>query len=134
MLFRSDAAVLLGRPFSLTGPVVMGEQRGRLIGFPTANLGIGADRCLPANGVYATRAYVGEVAFPSATNIGERPTFGVNAKTIETHLIGFEGDLYGRELRVDLVERLRPEQRFAGIDALKEQIHRDVARAKEILA
>jgi riboflavin kinase/FMN adenylyltransferase len=129
-----DAAALLGRPFSLTGPVVLGDQRGRTIGFPTANIAIGADRWLTANGVYATRAYVGEAVFPSATNIGERPTFGVNTKTIEAHLIGFDGDLYGQELRIELVERLRPEQRFAGIDALKDQIHRDVARAAEILA
>ena len=129
-----DAAALLGRPFSLSGPVVMGDQRGRTIGFPTANIAIGADRWLPANGVYATRAFVGESVVPSATNIGERPTFGANTRTVETHLIGFEGDLYGHEVRIDLVERLRPEQRFPGVDALKEQIQRDVARAREILA
>ncbi len=128
------AAHLLGRRFSLTGPVVHGDRRGGSIGFPTANIGIGADRCLPGDGVYATRAFVGEAMFPSATNIGLRPTFGVNGRTVETHLIDFEGDLYGREIRIEFVERLRGEERFAGVEALKAQIAQDVQRAREILA
>lgn len=129
----ADAAGLLGRPFALVGPVVQGDQRGRTIGFPTANIGIGTDRLLPANGVYATYIYIGDTRHPAATNIGERPTFGVNAKTIEAHILDFDADIYGREVRLEFVERLRPEQRFAGIEALKEQIGRDVVRAREIL-
>lgn len=130
----ADAAGLLGRPFTLGGPVVQGDQRGRTIGFPTANIGIGPDRLLPANGVYATYAHLGDARHLAATNIGERPTFGVNAKTVEAHLLDFDRDIYGQEVRLEFVERLRPEQRFAGIDALREQISRDVERAREILS
>ncbi len=124
------AAALLGRPFSLRGPVVRGERRGRLLGFPTANIAVGRDHALPGYGVYVTRAYVGEHAWPSVTNIGVRPTFDASQPTIETHLFDFDGDLYEREVKIDLLEAVRAERRFAGLDELREQIRHDAAFAR----
>ena len=122
---------LLGRRFSLHGPVVLGLERGRSIGFPTANVAVGADRALPAAGVYATIAHVGGRTYPSVTNIGVRPTFGEgDAMTVECHLLDFEGDLYGRDLRVELTRRLRGEVKFDGPDALKAQIRKDCDAAR----
>ncbi len=123
----------LGRPYTLRGPVVRGDQRGRLIGFPTANLAVTADRALPAFGVYATWVFVGETRYASATNIGKRPTFEGERTTVETHIIDFEGDIYEKMLRIELVSRLRPEEKFAGVEALKAQIERDVAAARRLL-
>ena len=117
---------LLGRPFALRGPVVRGEERGRTIGFPTANIAVARDLALPRFGVYVTRAYLGEMAYPSVTNVGERPTFGQSRPTIETYLLDFEGDCYERELRIELLHKVRDEQRFDGVDALVAQIGRDV--------
>ena len=117
---------LLGRPFALRGPVVRGDERGRTIGFPTANIAVAPDLALPAYGVYVTRATLGDVAYLSVTNIGERPTFGERRVTVETHLLDFEGDCYERELRIELLHRLRGEQRFEGVDALVAQIGSDV--------
>jgi riboflavin kinase/FMN adenylyltransferase len=117
---------LLGRPFALHGPVVRGEERGNKIGFPTANIAVAPDLALPKFGVYVTRAYLGESAYASATNIGERPTFSRGRPTIETHLLDFTGDVYERELRIELLHRLRDEERFAGVDELVAQIRRDV--------
>lgn len=125
---------LLGRRFSLRGPVVRGAMRGRLIGFPTANIAIGADRELPAYGVYATRAFLGEQAFDSVTNIGRRPTFDAGAPSVETHILDFDADIYGQELRIDLVSRLRGEQKFSGVEELRAQIERDVRAARAELA
>jgi riboflavin kinase/FMN adenylyltransferase len=123
----------LGRPYALRGPVVRGDQRGRLLGFPTANISVTADRALPAFGVYATWAYVGEQRYASATNIGKRPTFDGERTSVETYIIDFEGDLYDQLLRIELVARLRDEQKFDGIDALKAQLARDVAQARALL-
>jgi len=121
---------LLGRPFALRGPVVRGDERGRAIGFPTANIAVAPDLALPAYGVYVTRATLGEAAYFSVTNIGERPTFGERRVTVETHLLDFEGDCYERELRIELLHRLRGEQRFDGVDALVAQIRDDVEAAR----
>ena len=121
-----EVARLLGRPFALRGPVVRGAERGQRIGFPTANIAVAPDLALPAFGVYFTRAYLGESAYPSVTNIGQRPTFGETRPTIEVHLLDFEGDCYERELRIELLHRLRPEQRFEGVDELVAQIRSDV--------
>jgi riboflavin kinase/FMN adenylyltransferase len=127
---------LLGRPFALRGPVVRGEERGNKIGFPTANIAVAPDLALPAFGVYVTRAYLGESTYASVTNIGERPTFPAGGgaasgrPTIETHLLDFAADCYERELRIELLHRLRDEQRFAGVDGLVAQIRRDVAGAR----
>jgi riboflavin kinase/FMN adenylyltransferase len=124
------AARLLGRPFSLRGPVVRGHERGRAIGFPTANMAVTPDRALPAFGVYVTRSHVGGRSYPSATNIGINPTFDDAASSVETYILDFEGDLYGRELRVELLHRLRGEVKFDGIDALVAAIAADVAAVR----
>ncbi len=128
------AGRLLGRPFNLDGRVVVGERRGHLLGFPTANMDIDQDRALPSNGVYATMAYVTEVAYPSVTNIGVRPTFGKLKHTKEVHILDFQSDLYGRQLSIDLIDRLRGEAKFSGPEELKAQINKDVAQAREVLA
>jgi len=127
-------ASLLGRPFSLRGPIVRGAERGKSLGFPTANIALGLDRALPAFGVYVTRAYVGEGAYPAATNIGLRPTFGEDKTTVETYILDFEGELHGQELRIELLHRLRGEIRFPNVDALKEQIEKDIAAARAYLS
>ena len=125
---------LLGRPFSLEGTVVRGAQRGRTIGYATANMALGADRALPAFGVYAVRAGIGEVHYDGVTSIGVRPTFDSGAPSIETYLFDFDGrDLYDTDLRIELVTRLRDELKFDSVDALVAEIVRDVERAREAL-
>lgn len=128
----------LGHPYSLSGEVVVGDQRGRLLGFPTANLRLDPRKALPANGVYAVRVGLPgerEVAHPGVCNIGVRPTFGGEPRLlIEVHLLDAALDLYGMTLRTDLIARLRNEQRFDGIDALKAQIARDADTARTLLA
>ena len=125
---------LLGRRFSLHGPVIYGVQRGRTIGFPTANIAVGADRALPAVGVYATIARVAGAPLPSVTNIGVRPTFNDDAAlSIECHVFDFDGDLYKRDLRIEFAARLRGERKFDGADALVAQMKRDSAAARAVL-
>ncbi len=133
-----EAASVLGRPHMLTGRVEKGDQRGRSLGFPTANLGA-IREALPEQGVYAALVDVEEPAggfrriAGAVMNVGSRPTFAAGS-SVEAHLLDFEGDLYGRRLRAHLVERLRAEQRFDGVDALRRQIELDAARGREILA
>ena len=128
------AARLLGRPFALNGTVIEGDKRGRTIGFPTANLAP-AEEMIPASGVYAPRVALGDGRwFDSVTNVGTRPTFDGKRRLIETHVFDFAGDLYGQTLRVEMVARLRDEQKFDGIDALIAQIEADAVRARERLA
>ena len=131
------AAALLGHWWEVEGRVAPGEQRGRTIGFPTANLRLG-DFLEPAAGVYAVRAaldegdpaeWIGGVA-----NFGRRPTVDGRQRLLEVHLFDFAGDLYGRHLRVQLLSFLRPERKFESLDALKAQIVRDGERARQILA
>ena len=130
-----EVSHLLGHSFALRGPVLHGDERGRQIGFPTLNLGVSADRWLPPNGVYVTKAFVGDREFRACTNIGVRPTFEVEqVRLVETHLLDFEGDLYGEVATVELVHRLRAEQKFDDIDALAEQIQRDLATTREWFA
>lgn len=132
---RVDAAArLLGRAFDLDGVVVHGAQRGRTIGFPTAN--VATDNELrPAPGVYAIAVTLEPgVVHGGACNIGVKPTVGGTEVTIECHLFDFSGDLYGRTLRVAFLERLRAEQRFSGLDELKHQIARDVEAARAVFA
>lgn len=121
------AADLLGRPFELTGIVVEGERRGRHLGFPTANLAWEQEQ-LPAMGVYVTsvRSSHIENAWMGLTNVGEKPTFQGRTLTVETHLPEFSGDLYGARLELAFLHRLRGEQRFDGIEALRAQIAKDV--------
>jgi riboflavin kinase/FMN adenylyltransferase len=128
------AAALLGRPFSLRGPVVRGHERGRAIGFPTANVAVTPDRALPAFGVYVTRSWVAGTPYMSATNVGINPTFNDERPSVETYLLDFEGDLYGRELRVEMLHRLRGEIRFDGIDALVAAIGLDVEATRAYFA
>ena len=123
---------LLGRPFALVGPVVPGETRGQTLGFPTANIAVNHNQALPPDGVYVTRAYLGEQSHPSVTNIGRRPTFGPGERAIEVFLLDFSGHLYGRELRLELLERLREEKAFASPGELQAQIARDVERARAL--
>ncbi len=122
---------LLGRAFSLRGPVVRGHERGRTIGFPTANMAVTPDRALPAFGVYVTRSHVGGRSYPSATNNGINPTFDDAVPSVETYILDFEGDLYGRELRIELLHRLRGEVKFDGIEPLVAAIAADVAAVRE---
>src|SRR5205823_3888914 len=107
------------------GWVVLGYGRGRGIGFPTANVDT-QNELRPAPGVYAVRTRIKEGVFTGAANIGVKPTFGGTEVTIEVHLLGFSGDLYGRELRVEFLDRLRAEQRFGSVAELMTQIQRDV--------
>ena len=130
-----EAARLLGRPFTLNGEVVHGDHRGVTIGFPTANVNVSIEQVLPADGVYACRVYLpsSSLGNPAVTNIGVRPTFGLLRRTVEAHLIDWNDDLYGQVIRVAFLQRLRGEQKFAGIEALVAQIRADVAAAHELL-
>ena len=120
-----DAAICLGRPYVLEGPVIKGQQRGRTIGVPTANLQC-ADQLIPADGVYAGRVMVEAIVYPAAVSIGTMPTFGDNQRQIEAHLIGFDGDLYDRTIRVELVDWIRDQRKFGDIDGLKTQLTKDL--------
>lgn len=127
------AMKLLGRPFQLTGEVVRGKGRGRTLGFPTANVAV-VQEIRPANGVYAARARVGSELVDAAVSIGIVPTFeGGNDVTVEAFLLDFEADLYGQELCLEFVKRLRPERRFDGPEALVAQITEDVKQVRDIL-
>ena len=128
----AGAGSLLGRPFVLRGEVVVGDERGRTIGFPTANVLPDEDAVIPARGVYAGFVRVGEDEYVACTNVGVAPTFGRAESRVEAHLLDFEGDLYGRVVDVSFVKRIREERRFSGIDELKKQIERDVEEARLI--
>jgi riboflavin kinase/FMN adenylyltransferase len=124
---------LLGRHFTMSGVVVIGGERGRLLGFPTANIAPGPSQALPADGVYVTWAKVDNELYRAVTNIGTRPTFGGGERTIETYIIDFNGDLYGRKVALQFIERVRGEIHFATPEELQWQIDRDVERAKALL-
>lgn len=126
----SQACSLLGRPFSLTGVVAVGRQRGRTLGFPTANLQVAADRLVPANGIYVTRGFADSTALDSVTSVGVKPTFDETDRTVETYCLDFEGNLYGKNMRLEFLERLRPEAKFNSIEELQAQIARDVQLAR----
>jgi len=130
------AAEMLGRPFESRGVVVTGDRRGRLLGFPTANVEVPNRMCLPADGVYAGWYERPDGStFPCAINVGRRPTFYEHAdhSLLEAHLIGFEGDLYGEPAKVRFIEFLRSERKFDGIEALVAQLRQDVETATGIL-
>jgi riboflavin kinase/FMN adenylyltransferase len=128
-----EAGALLGHVYVVDGEVVRGAERGRVLGFPTANLRT-ANELVPPNGVYATTTQIEDaVIHPSVTNIGVRPTFGdVEERVIETHVLGLDRDLYGARLRLGFVQRLRDERAFDGIDALRAQIDADRHRARAL--
>ena len=125
----AQAPAPLASAIRIRGTVLRGHARGRQIGFPTANLALAADADQLAPGVYAGRA----LGLPAAINVGVRPTFEDDAPAnIEVHIIGFHGDLYGLELTVDLTARIRDERRFPSVEALVEQLRRDVATARDL--
>jgi riboflavin kinase/FMN adenylyltransferase len=137
LLFRGrvrEAAELLGRYPSLAGEVVRGAQRGRCLGFPTANLEVRAERAVPANGIYAVYAVLGEEHYQGVANVGVRPSFDDGERTVETYILDFEADIYGCDLVVEFVQRLRPEKRFTEIKDLIAQIEKDIVKARRILA
>jgi riboflavin kinase/FMN adenylyltransferase len=125
------AGELLGSNYQLTGTVVRGAERGRQIGFPTANLE-GIATLLPGDGVYAGRARVGEAWFAAGINIGPNPTFADRQRKVEVHLLDFAGDLYGSRLCVEVFERLRETRQFDGIAALQSQLAEDIRRARAL--
>ncbi|OGO10011.1 MAG: riboflavin biosynthesis protein RibF [Chloroflexi bacterium RBG_13_60_9] len=130
------AAELLGRQFALSGTVVHGMGRGRTLGFPTANLDFWPELAVPAHGIYAGWVYLAGRRFAGATSIGVRPTFDngtAHAATVETHLLDFDGDIYGANLQFEFVARLRPEIRFPDTAALRQQMMKDVAQTRLIL-
>lgn len=122
----------LGRSHFIEGTVVRGHQRGREIGFPTANV-YSRTEIVPANGIYATVVETGGRRLPSVTSVGVNPTFGAGPRTIETYVLDFDEDLYGRRLRVFFVERLREERNFPSVDQLVRQIEDDVVLARRVL-
>ena len=130
----AHAARLLGRPFRLSGRVVPGDGRGRTIGIPTANLDIWPEHAVPANGVYACRAWVGHIPYTAAVNIGTRPTVTNDVRrTIEAHLLDFDKDLYGINVTLDFVEYLRGEQKFNGVPELVTQIKSDIEATRKLM-
>ena len=131
------AALMLGRDHELRGVVVQGDQRGRTIGVPTANVAVPANMCLPAEGVYAGFAVLADRSrHACAINLGRRPTFYADAEhaLLEAHLLDFDGDLYGQRIAVSFRERLRGERAFAGIDELKAQLQADLVAARNATA
>ncbi len=134
----AEAAICLGRPYTVWGRVVEGERRGRTLGFPTANLEL-ENELVPANGVYATTVRLFSAgrpateARPAVTNVGTRPTFEPGRVLTEAHLLDWDGDLYGERLALDFQAHIRSEQKFSGPDELAAQIQRDADRARELL-
>ena len=128
-----EAGALLGHTYYVDGAVVEGKRRGRELGFPTANLATG-NELLPPHGVYATTMTVDGIVRAGITNIGVRPTFGEGEVAVETHLLDYSGDLYGRQVRLSFVQRLRDERRFEDVDALRAQIEADRRRAERLFS
>jgi riboflavin kinase/FMN adenylyltransferase len=128
-----EAAALLGHGYYVDGTVVEGRKRGREIGFPTANLAT-ENELVPPHGVYATTATIDGIVHAGLTNVGVRPTFGETEPSVETHLLGYSGNLYGRRIRLTFVLRLRDERRFPDVDALRAQIEADQRRAERLFS
>jgi riboflavin kinase/FMN adenylyltransferase len=129
----TKAAIMLGRCHFIRGPIVHGRERGRTIGFPTANIQSRTE-CIPPDGVYATRLVLDGTPYPSITNIGMRPTFAEPERTIEAHIFDFSRDIYDHDVKLEIVERIRPERKFDSAQMLAAQIAADLKRAKEILS
>ena len=128
-----EATTLLDQPYAVSGRVVQGFQRGRQIGFPTANIRPRTSVLLP-NGVYAVRAGVDDGEYNAVANVGVNPTFGANQRTVETNLFDFSADLYGKRLRVSFIKYLRAERKFSSVDELVQQIGEDADRARRFLS
>lgn len=131
----AQAAALLGRPYQVAGEVVLGDGRGKSLGIPTANLEIWPARVIPRAGVYACRAWVDGRSYGAVANVGVRPTFESQPvpPRVEAHLLDYSSDLYGQQIQLDFIARLRDEMRFPSVEALVGQIHTDIARGREIL-
>ncbi|CAA9428712.1 MAG: FMN adenylyltransferase / Riboflavin kinase [uncultured Rubrobacteraceae bacterium] len=128
----AEAAELLGRPYAVQGEVVVGDRRGKTIGFATANVRPDPAVVVPERGVYACTVRVGHDVHAACTNVGVAPTFERGESRIEAHLLDFDEDLYGQEVEVLFVQRIRGERRFGGVEELKEQIGRDVEEARRL--
>jgi riboflavin kinase/FMN adenylyltransferase len=131
----AEASRLLGHPYSLHGPVIHGDGRGRTIQVPTANIGYDHGKMIPARGIYACWAYLGGEKHQAAVNVGINPTFTPEKQipNVEAHLLGLQRDLYGEDLRLEFVARLRDEMKFDSVEVLIEQIWKDVETTREIL-
>jgi riboflavin kinase/FMN adenylyltransferase len=127
----ANAAEMLGRPYGIEGLVVKGQQLGRTLGFPTANIALGEEQ-LPPDGVWAVRGHGDGHAWQGVANLGNRPTVDGLTRVFEVHLFDHDSDLYGKMLEVEFVKHLRPEQKFPSLDALREQITKDVTGAREV--
>ncbi len=127
---------LLGRPYQVNGEVVPGDGRGKLLGVPTANLSTWGEQLVPDKGVYACRAIIGEKTYRAATSIGVRPTFYEDdrTQTVETYLLDFNGNLYGQQVKLDFIARLRGEEKFDTVQALVDQIFRDIAKTRQLVS
>ena len=128
-----QANELLGRSYALSGIVYEGHKRGKDLGFPTANIDFAKERAIPPDGVYVTRAFLESKQYLSVTNIGDNPTFGDEERCIEVHILDFTEDIYGAELKVEFVQRLREEIKFESVESLVSQMHVDVNNARAIL-
>jgi riboflavin kinase/FMN adenylyltransferase len=130
-----DAARLMGHRYSLHGPVAHGDKRGRTIDVPTANIEYSPDKLIPANGIYACWAYLNGQKYCAAVNVGFNPTFtpDKNTANVEAHLLDFRREIYGEDVRLEFVERLRDELKFNSVEALLEQIWKDVEDTRRIL-
>jgi riboflavin kinase/FMN adenylyltransferase len=128
-----EACRMLGRSYSIRGVVVRGDGRGRSLGFPTANVEVRAGQLVPPYGVYAARAVLRGTVFPAMLNLGTRPTFVLGGRTLEVHIIGFSGSIYGDTLDVEFIQYLRPEQRFEHTSDLTRQMSRDREDAQAAL-
>jgi riboflavin kinase/FMN adenylyltransferase len=127
-------ARLTGRAYQMKGIIVSGEGLGRQLGFPTANLRVPEGWAVPRDGVYATLTHINGDTYRSMTSIGVRPTFGGKSRTIETYIVDYQGDLYGKDVSIDIVSWLREEKKFPDAESLKQQMAEDVARGKSILS
>ena len=136
-LIDGDVAVcpeLLGRNHDLSGVVVLGDQRGRTLGFPTANIEVDPQLLLPGDGIYATWAIIDGTRHQAATSIGIRPTFDLTQRLVEVFVMDFSGDLYGKTVGVEFIKKVRDQEKFDGLDALVKQINQDVDDCRQVLA
>jgi riboflavin kinase/FMN adenylyltransferase len=131
----ADAAKLLGWNYSLRGPVMHGDGRGRKLSIPTANIDYPREKIVPANGIYAAWAWVDDVKYMAAVNIGTNPTFTPDklTSTVEAHILDFSGDIYGKDVKVEFVTRLRDEVKFDSVHALVREIQQDIKQTRRIL-
>jgi riboflavin kinase/FMN adenylyltransferase len=128
------AMSLMGRPFCIRGTIMKGEGRGRTLGFPTANLAFSKEKVVPSEGVYAARAVIRSSIFSAAVSVGRSPTFKRSTFSLEAHLLGFTGDIYGGELALYFAEKIRPQKKFRSPEELSLQIGRDVETVRKVLA